>query len=264
MIKPRQPKRASRRWTSPPSPRRQAVYALLQRQDHGGVPVRIPRHEGPAQAAQPDCFEDLIALVALYRPGPLHGPGGQLHRAQARQEAISYPDESGSTKPQTHTEPTYGIMVYQEQVMQIAQVLAAIPWAAPTCCAGPWARKTRGDGQAPGIFEEGRPRTASTANWPTKVFDLMEKFAGYGFNKSHAAAYALVSTRPLAQDPLPGRVHGGGDDRRHGQHRQDSDPGGRVSAHGADRDTAGRQHRSLPLQRQRGRPHRLRPRRGEG
>jgi DNA polymerase III subunit alpha len=86
-------------------------------------------------------------------------------------------------------------MVYQEQVMQIAQVMAATRWAAPTCCAARWARRSpRRWPSSASIFVEGARRNAVIrARRQAELFDLMEKFAGYGFNKSHAAAYALVS-----------------------------------------------------------------------
>jgi DNA polymerase-3 subunit alpha len=87
---------------------------------------------------------------------------------------------------------TYGIFVYQEQVMQAAQIWAATRWAAPTCCAAPWARRSRGDGQAPRDLPRRRGQNG-IARKADEVFDLMEKFAGYGFNKSHAAAYSLLA-----------------------------------------------------------------------
>jgi DNA polymerase-3 subunit alpha len=91
--------------------------------------------------------------------------------------------------------PTYGVIVYQEQVMQIAQVLAAIPSAAPTCCAAPWARRSpkRWRSSAPSSSMGARSRTRRSPRSRAGIFDLMEKFAEYGFNKSHSAAYALVS-----------------------------------------------------------------------
>ncbi len=94
---------------------------------------------------QPDCFEDMIALVALFRPGPLQsGMVDNFIERKHGHEAISYPDEKWqheSLKP--ILDPTYGIILYQEQVMQIAQTLAGYTWAARTCCAGPWVRKSR-------------------------------------------------------------------------------------------------------------------------
>ena len=86
--------------------------------------------------------------------------------------------------------------------MQIAQELAAIPWAAPTCCAAPWARKKPRRWPSSAVFEEGARQI--DGDLAIKIFDLVEKFAGYGFNKSHSAAYALVVLPDrLAEVPLP-------------------------------------------------------------
>ncbi|STW09206.1 DNA polymerase III subunit alpha [Klebsiella grimontii] len=94
---------------------------------------------------QPDCFEDMIALVALFRPGPLQSGmvDNFIDRKHGREE-ISYPDvqwQHECLKPVL--EPTYGIILYQEQVMQIAQSFPAIPSAARICCVVRWARKSR-------------------------------------------------------------------------------------------------------------------------
>ena len=119
-----------------------ATYALLKStQDHGRVPARIARHEGSDPRLQPDRFGDIVALVALFRPGPLQS--GMVEDFIARKH-----DTSGATIDYLHPdlkpvlEATYGVILYQEQVMQIAQILAGYTWAAPICCAARWARRS--------------------------------------------------------------------------------------------------------------------------
>jgi DNA polymerase III subunit alpha len=90
--------------------------------------------------------------------------------------------------------PTYGVILYQEQVMQIAQVLAGYSLGVPTCCVAPWARRSprRWPSSAP-ISSRAPPARHRRRTSRAHIFDLMEKFAGYGFNKSHSAAYALIA-----------------------------------------------------------------------
>lgn len=145
---------------------------------------------------RPDCFEDIIALVALFRPGPLES--GMVDNFIARKhgrEKVSYPDaqyQHASLQP--ILEPTYGVILYQEQVMQIAQVLAAY-----TLGGADMLRRAMGKKQPEemakqrSIFKEGAISIGVDGDLAMKIFDLVEKFAGYGFNKSHSAAYALVS-----------------------------------------------------------------------
>lgn len=145
---------------------------------------------------QPDCFEDIIALVALFRPGPLQSGmvDNFINRKHGR-EAVSYPDaqyQHESLKP--ILEPTYGIILYQEQVMQIAQVLAGY-----TLGGADMLRRAMGKkkpevmAQQRAVFEKGALDNGIDGDLAMKIFDLVEKFAGYGFNKSHSAAYALLS-----------------------------------------------------------------------
>ena len=140
---------------------------------------------------QPDVFEDIVALVALYRPGPL-GSGmvdDFVNRKHGRQKVeYPHPDLEPILKP------TYGVILYQEQVMQIAQVLASY-----TLGGADMLRRAMGKKKAEemekqrSIFMEGALKNGVEEAVATHIFDLMEKFAGYGFNKSHSAAYALVS-----------------------------------------------------------------------
>jgi DNA polymerase III subunit alpha len=144
----------------------------------------------------PSSFEDIIALVALFRPGPL-GSGmvdDFINRKHGRQEvAYPHPDyQHEDLKPVL--EPTYGIILYQEQVMQIAQVLANF-----TLGGADLLRRAMGKKKAEvmeeqrQIFMKGAIARDVDGDLAGHIFDLMEKFAGYGFNKSHSAAYALVS-----------------------------------------------------------------------
>lgn len=145
---------------------------------------------------QPDCFEDIIALVALFRPGPLQSGmvDNFINRKHGR-EAISYPDAQYQHEwLQPILEPTYGIILYQEQVMQIAQELAGY-----TLGGADMLRRAMGKKKAEemakqrDIFQDGAIGKGVDGELSMKIFDLVEKFAGYGFNKSHSAAYALVS-----------------------------------------------------------------------
>jgi DNA polymerase III subunit alpha len=145
---------------------------------------------------QPDSFEDIVALVALFRPGPLQSGmvDNFINRKHGR-EAVSYPDaqyQHESLKP--ILEPTYGIILYQEQVMQIAQVLSGY-----TLGGADMLRRAMGKKKAEvmaeqrDVFEKGALENGVDSELSMKIFDLVEKFAGYGFNKSHSAAYALLS-----------------------------------------------------------------------
>ncbi|WP_319557526.1 DNA polymerase III subunit alpha [Thiomicrorhabdus sp.] len=145
---------------------------------------------------RPDCFEDIIALVALFRPGPLES--GMVDNFIARKhgrEKVSYPDaqyQHESLKP--ILEPTYGVILYQEQVMQIAQVLAGYTLGGADMLRRAMGKKKPEEmAKQRSVFEEGAIKNNVDGELAMKIFDLVEKFAGYGFNKSHSAAYALVS-----------------------------------------------------------------------
>ena len=138
---------------------------------------------------KPDRFEDIIAVVALYRPGPMENIPSYIKRKHGEETPdYLHPLLEGILKE------TYGIMIYQEQVMQIAQVLSRLlRWAAPTCCAAPWARRSsRRWTPSAQSFVEGAEKNGVKKDRASSIFDQVDKFAGYGFNKSHAAAYALV------------------------------------------------------------------------
>ena len=139
--------------------------------------------------AKPDRFEDIIALVALFRPGPMELIPEFVDRKHGRQR-VEYLDP--------RLEPilgeTYGIMVYQEQVMQIAQVIGGYSLGSADLLRRAMGKKKPEEmALQREIFVAGALKNGLTQGRATQLFDLMEKFAGYGFNKSHAAAYALVA-----------------------------------------------------------------------
>ncbi|MEH8180691.1 DNA polymerase III subunit alpha [Aeromonas allosaccharophila] len=149
---------------------------------------------------RPDCFEDMIALVALFRPGPLQsGMVDNFIDRKHGNEAISYPDEKWQHESlQPILEPTYGIILYQEQVMQIAQTLAGYTLGGADMLRRAMGKKKPEEmAKQRAGFEEGAIKNGVDGELAMKIFDLVEKFAGYGFNKSHSAAYALVSYQTL-------------------------------------------------------------------
>jgi DNA polymerase-3 subunit alpha len=144
--------------------------------------------QGMLKDARPDRFEDIIALVALYRPGPMDLIPDFCRRKHG--ERFDYPD------PRTEDilSETYGIMVYQEQVMQMAQVIGGYSLGGADLLRRAMGKKKPEEmAEHREIFREGAAKNGLTEAKADEIFDLMEKFAGYGFNKSHAAAYALLS-----------------------------------------------------------------------
>lgn len=145
---------------------------------------------------KPDNLEDMIALVALFRPGPLDS--GMVTDFVNRKHGVAevaYPDakyQHASLEP--ILKPTYGVIVYQEQVMQIAQELAGYSLGGADLLRRAMGKKKPEEmAKQRQTFEEGAKSIGVDAELAMKIFDLVEKFAGYGFNKSHSAAYALVS-----------------------------------------------------------------------
>ena len=145
---------------------------------------------------KPDCLEDLIALVALFRPGPLQSGmvDDFINRKHGRAE-LSYPHpdyQYAGLEPVL--KPTYGIILYQEQVMQIAQVMAGYTLGGADMLRRAMGKKKPEEmAKQRGGFIEGCAGNGIDAELAGNIFDLVEKFAGYGFNKSHSAAYGLVS-----------------------------------------------------------------------
>ena len=145
--------------------------------------------QGMLREAKPSRLEDLIALNALYRPGPMDLIPSFVARKHGK-ETVEYPHPL--------VEPvlaeTYGIMVYQEQVMQTAQVLGGYSLGGADLLRRAMGKKKAEEmAQHREIFRAGAAKNAIPAEKADEIFDLMEKFAGYGFNKSHAAAYSLLA-----------------------------------------------------------------------
>lgn len=145
--------------------------------------------QGMLKDAQPDRFEDIIALVALYRPGPMDLIPSFCARKHGR-EKVEYPDP----RVEPVLQETYGIMVYQEQVMQMAQIIGGYSLGGADLLRRAMGKKKAEEmAKHRELFREGAAKNGLTAEKADEIFDLMEKFAGYGFNKSHAAAYALLA-----------------------------------------------------------------------
>jgi DNA polymerase-3 subunit alpha len=139
--------------------------------------------------ARPDRFEDIIALVALFRPGPMDLIPEYIERKHGRQ-VVPYLDP----RLEAILGPTYGIMIYQEQVMQIAQVIGGYSLGSADLLRRAMGKKKPEEmALHRDIFVAGAVKNGMREPIAHEVFSLMEKFAGYGFNKSHAAAYAMVA-----------------------------------------------------------------------
>ncbi|MGO9851890.1 MAG: DNA polymerase III subunit alpha [Steroidobacteraceae bacterium] len=142
---------------------------------------------------QPDCFEDIVALVALFRPGPLQSGmvDDFISRKHGRSDAsIDYLHPS----LESVLKPTYGVILYQEQVMQIAQSLAGYTLGGADLLRRAMGKKSPEEmAQQRSVFIGGAVARGVRPGLAEHIFDLMEKFAGYGFNKSHSAAYALLA-----------------------------------------------------------------------
>jgi DNA polymerase-3 subunit alpha len=144
----------------------------------------------------PDRFEDIVALVALFRPGPLQSGMVEdfINRKKGRAE-VSYPHiqyQHECLKPAL--EPTYGIILYQEQVMQIAQEMGGYTLGGADLLRRAMGKKNADEmAKQRELFIQGAVNKGFEQELASNIFDLMEKFAGYGFNKSHSAAYALVA-----------------------------------------------------------------------
>ncbi|MBA8889375.1 DNA polymerase-3 subunit alpha [Dokdonella fugitiva] len=167
-----------------------AVFALLRKAQTVAIFQFESRGmQGALKDAKPDRFEDIIALGALYRPGPMDLIPSYCARKLGR-EPIEYPDP----RVEPVLKETYGIMVYQEQVMQMAQIVGGYTFGGADLLRRAMGKKKAEEmAKHRAIFREGAAANGVAESKADAVFDLMEKFAGYGFNKSHAAAYALVS-----------------------------------------------------------------------
>ncbi|BGI51399.1 MAG: DNA polymerase III subunit alpha [Buchnera aphidicola (Ceratovacuna japonica)] len=149
---------------------------------------------------RPSSFEDIIALVALFRPGPLQsGMVKNFINRKNGKEKIYYPDKNWqdiSLKPILKS--TYGIILYQEQVMKIAQLLSDYTLGNADIFRRAISKKDPEDMKKQRFFfQKGALKKGVDKKFSSKIFDLLEKFAGYGFNKSHSAAYALITYQTM-------------------------------------------------------------------
>jgi len=170
------------------------TYALLKRCETTAVfQLESRGMKDLIRRLQPDCFEDIVALVALFRPGPLQS--GMVDDFIARKHG-----RTGGQIDYLHPElkqvlfPTYGVILYQEQVMQIAQVLAGYTLGGADLLRRAMGKKKPEEmAKQRSVFVDGAVARGVPEATAAHIFDLMEKFAGYGFNKSHSAAYAVLS-----------------------------------------------------------------------
>lgn len=166
------------------------TFELFQRGDTGGIfQFESDGMRDHLTKLKPTSLDDLIAMNALYRPGPMANIPMYINRKHGK-EKVSYPHEM--LKPILET--TYGIPVYQEQVMQMAQVMAGYTLGGADVLRRAMGKKKPEEMvKHRSIFLKGAAKNGVDAKTANEVFDLMEKFAGYGFNKSHAAAYSIVA-----------------------------------------------------------------------
>ena len=166
------------------------TYAMMCRADTTGVfQLESSGMRDVLKKLKPDRFEDIIAVVALYRPGPMDNIPSFIRRKHD-QEPIDYLHDS----LEEILKETYGIMIYQEQVMQIAQTLSGYTLGGADLLRRAMGKKIQSEMDAQREdFVDGAVSRGVNAALSGRIFDQVAKFAGYGFNKSHAAAYALVA-----------------------------------------------------------------------
>lgn len=168
------------------------IYKLISSGDTMGVfQVESSGFQEMCRQLKPDCFEDIVAAVALYRPGPMDaGMTDDFILRKHGKKKIEYPHPS----LEEVLEPTYGTFVYQEQVMQAAQVLANYSLGGADLLRRAMGKKKLSVMQEQRkIFAKGALENDISEERSMAIFDTIEKFAGYGFNKSHSAAYALIT-----------------------------------------------------------------------
>ncbi len=167
-----------------------ATYEMLGDGDTVGVfQLESAGMRDVLRRMRPDCLEDIIALVALYRPGPMKNIPLYIARKKGEEEPDYMHD---SLKPVL--EETYGVMIYQEQVMQIAQILSGYSLGEADLLRRAMGKKIQAEMDAQKArFVEGATVNQVDKMKASEIFDQVDAFAGYGFNKSHAAAYALIA-----------------------------------------------------------------------
>lgn len=174
------------------APTNEEVYKLISSGDTLGVfQVESSGFQDLCRKLKPDCFEDIVAAVALYRPGPMQSGMVEdfIDRKHGRKQVI-YPHPL----LEEVLKPTYGTFVYQEQVMQSAQVLAGYSLGGADILRRAMGKKKLEEMQQQRAqFIEGTKANNVDPDQAGNVFDTIEKFAGYGFNKSHSAAYAMIT-----------------------------------------------------------------------
>ena len=166
------------------------TYLMLGRGDATGVfQMESSGMRDVLRKMKPDSFGDLIALVALYRPGPMDN----IPRYIACKHARELPDYLHPDLEDILTE-TFGVIIYQEQVMQIAQKLSSFSLAEADLLRRAMGKKIKSEMDAQrGAFIDGAVKRGVEISKAAQIFEQVDKFAGYGFNKSHAAAYALIA-----------------------------------------------------------------------
>ena len=192
---------------------------------------------------KPTCFDDVIAAVSLFRPGPLDAS------RTARRWSQPFVDRKHGKEPVEYDHPllepvlrdTYGVIMYQEQVMRAAQALAGYSLEQADILRAAMGKKNKAVMERERErFIDGAKNNGVNAALADSIFEKIETFASYGFNRSHAAAYALTTyTTAYLKAHYPARVHGGADVARHGRRRQDLQEY-RGAARDEDRDSAAR------------------------
>jgi len=167
-----------------------ASYELMQRGDTVGVfQLEGQGMRDALRKLKPDRFEDIIAIVALYRPGPMDNIDTYVNRKHGREEI-----ETLHPTIEPILAETYGVIIYQEQVMQIAQVLSGYSLGEADLLRRAMGKKIKKEMNAQRKrFVDGAVQNGVDKGRAEYIFELVAKFAGYGFNKSHAAAYALIA-----------------------------------------------------------------------
>ncbi len=169
-----------------------ATYKLLASGETKGVfQLESDGMQKLFKELRPDCFEDVVAAVALYRPGPM---GAGMHEDFVRRKHGLAPITSLHPLIDQVVAPTYGVIVYQEQVMEIAQRLAGYTLGGADLLRRAMGKKKPEEmAKQKSVFVEGAKGRMVAEGEAERIFSLLEYFAGYGFNKSHSAAYALIT-----------------------------------------------------------------------
>jgi len=173
-----------------------ATYEFIKKGNNLGIfQIESSGMRGLAKSLQPDKFEEVIAMLALFRPGPMEAGmlDSFIERKHGRQK-VDYFFDSMTEALKPILEPTYGLIVYQEQVMQIVQAIAGFSLGeADLVRRAMGKKKVEEMERISKEFAEGAEKKGYKKEEAIKLFELIEKFAGYGFNKSHSAAYAMIT-----------------------------------------------------------------------